>query len=417
MTLPYEDIRIVDFTQVMQGPSATQVLADFGAEVIKIERIDTGDIGREQVPKIKGMSYHWMANNRNKQSLSLDLRKREAKSLIYWLAEGADIVASNFRPGVMERLGFGYDRLREINPRIIWAAASGYGMTGPYEDRIGHDYLAQAMGGLMSLTGERDGPPVASGTWIIDFIGAQLFAQGMMAALAARARTGMGQVVDSSILNGAIACHHQENAVVLNTGREITRPMPNGGHTERGPLYAVFECKDGRYFALASEFTPDAPEKISRALEIEPSLSEDPRWQGMDFGLDSSWAVRPILEEAFKKFTRDEVCERIQDQGLPPGPVYDLGEVFQDPQVIHNDMVVETEHPVYGRLKLTGFPVKLSMTPATLRRPPPTVGEHNEEVLEELGLSPEEIKALQDSGAIGSENLKRASGIDVPAED
>ncbi|HAL48435.1 MAG TPA: formyl-CoA transferase, partial [Dehalococcoidia bacterium] len=157
MTLPYEGIRVVDFTQVEQGPVGTQVLADFGADVIKVERIDVGDLGRGQNPQINGVSLYYMADNRNKRSLSLDTRKPEAKEIVYQMVKTADVVASNFRPGVMERMGFGYDQLKEINPRIIWSVASGWGQTGPYQGRIGQDLIAQSLGGLMSLTGDRDG--------------------------------------------------------------------------------------------------------------------------------------------------------------------------------------------------------------------------------------------------------------------
>jgi crotonobetainyl-CoA:carnitine CoA-transferase CaiB-like acyl-CoA transferase len=408
VALPYEGIRMLDFTQLEQGPSGTQVLADFGVEVIKVERPNVGEIGRRQMPQVEGMSYYFMANNRNKRSLSLDLQKPQAKDIIYKLVKASDIVASNFRPGVMERLGFGYDKLQQLNPRIIWAAASGYGLSGPYEKRIGQDLLAQAMGGLMSMTGERDGLPTPTGTWIADYLGAMLFAQGMMLALAAREKTGRGQVVDSNLLNGMIASHLQENAAVLNTAHKYPRPPRGGGHEGSGPLYAVYECKDGKYYALMGGFVDNGLERVSQALEIQPSLAEDPRWKSLDMKSDDAWQLRPILEAAFKKFPRDEVEKRFAEYDLPPGRVYDLDEVFQDPQVMHNDMVLETEHPAYGRVKLTGFPVKLSETPATLRLPPPTVGEHNEEILQKFGYSEDEIRTLQEAGVVGSENLKRA---------
>jgi crotonobetainyl-CoA:carnitine CoA-transferase CaiB-like acyl-CoA transferase len=408
VTLPYEGVRMIDFTQLEQGPSGTQVLADFGADVIKVERIDAGEIGRRQVPQGNGMSYYWLANNRNKRSLSLDVRKPQAKEIIHRLVEESDIVASNFRPGVMDRLGFGYEKLKEINPRMIWAAASGYGLTGPYEKRIGQDLLAQAMGGLMSMTGERDGPPTTTGTWIADFLAAMLFAQGMMAALAARDKTGRGQVVDSNLLNSMVVSHLQENAAMLNVGQKYPRPRRGEGHSGSGPLYAVYECKDGRYFALMGGLIDNALDRVSKALDIQPSLAEDPRWKDVDMRSEEAWRLRPLLEEAFKRFTRSEVEERFEEQKLAPGPVYDIDEVFQDPQVIHNDLVLETWHPAYGRVKLTGFPVKLSETPATLRMAPPTVGEHNEEVLREVGYSDNEVRSFQEAGAVGSENLRRA---------
>jgi crotonobetainyl-CoA:carnitine CoA-transferase CaiB-like acyl-CoA transferase len=403
VVLPYEGVRLLDFTQLEQGPSATQVLADFGADVIKIERIGSGEIGRRQLPQIHGMRCYFMANNRNKRSLSLDLQQQEAKAIVYKLAATADIVASNFRPGVMDRLGFGYDSLRPINPRIIWAAASGYGLTGPYAGRVGQDLLAQAMGGLMSMTGEVDGPPIATGTWIADYLGAMLFAQGMMVALAAREKTGRGQIVDANLLNGMVVSHLQENAAVLNVGQKYPRPPRGGAHVGSGPLYGVYECKDGKHYALMGGFIDDALVRLSRALDIRPSLADDPRWKDVDMRSEEAWALRPLLEVAFRRFTREEVEKRFAEHDLPPGQVYDLEEVFHDPQVVHNEMVLTTSHPAYGRVNLTGFPVKLSDTPAALRLPPPTVGEHNAQILREYGYADEEIRALQARGVVGSE--------------
>ena len=331
-----------------------------------------------------------MANNRNKRSLSLDLTKPEAKAVIYRMVESCDVVASNFRPGVMERIGFGYEALRKINPRLIWAVASGYGQTGPYQERIGQDLLAQAMSGLMAMTGDRDGPPTATGTYIADYLGALAFAQGIMAALAAREKTGQGQVVDTSLLNIALASHLQENTAVLNTGQVIRRPPNGSGHDGGGPLYAVYECGDGRHFALMGGLIDNGLGRVSDALEIEPPLAEYPSREDMS----------AVLRQAFLKFPRDEVESRFCEHGLPPGAVKELEEAFEDPQVIHNDMVIETEHAAYGRVKLTGFPVKLSETPATLRRPPPTVGEQSEEVLHEFGYSADEILAMAEAGAI-----------------
>ena len=259
----------------------------------------------------------------------------------------------------------------------------------------------------MSMTGEEGGPPTATGTWIADYLGAMLFAQGMMLALAARAKTGRGQVVDSNLLNGVIASHLQENAAVLNSGQTYPRPEPGTGHSGSGPMYATYECKDGKHYALMGALISDALDRVSLALEIEPSLAEDPRWRNASRSAETGRELRIVLERAFKRFTRDEVEAQFAEHGLPPGSVYELDEVFEDPQVIHNEMVLEAEHPAYGAVKLTGFPVKLSDTPATLRISPPTVGQHNEEVLTEFGYSDDEIQALQGAGVVGSENLKQ----------
>jgi formyl-CoA transferase len=348
-----------------------------------------------------------MANNRNKRSISIDIRKPEGKEIIYKMAETSDIVASNFRPGVMDRIGFGFEKFQEINPRIIWAVASGYGQTGPYEKRAGQDLLAQALGGLIAMTGDRDGPPTTAGTWIADYLGAMMLAQGIMIALAAREHTGRGQVVDTNLLNGMVASHIQENAVVLNSDQRYPRAERGGGHSRSGPLYGIYECKDGNYYALMGGFINDSLSRVSDALAIQPSLDEDPRFKDVDLRSGYSPELRTALEEAFKKFTRSEVEERFDRVNLPPGSVYDIEEMFDDPQVVHNDMIVEAEHPVYGAVKLTGFPMKLSDTPATMRIAPPTVGEHNEQVLAQLGYTEGQIRDLQTAGVVGSENIQR----------
>ncbi|HJO81064.1 MAG TPA: CaiB/BaiF CoA-transferase family protein [SAR202 cluster bacterium] len=406
MTLAFEGVRMIDFTQIEQGPAGTQVLADFGADVIKVERIDVGEMGRTK-PDLNGVGLFFMANNRNKRSISIDIRTPEGKEIIYKMAETSDIVASNFRPGVMDRIGFGFDKFQEINQRIIWAVASGYGQTGPYEKRAGQDLLAQALGGLIAMTGERDAPPTTAGTWIADYLGAMMLAQGIMIALAAREHTGRGQIVDTNLLNGMIASHIQENAVVLNSDLRYPRSERGGGHSGAGPLYGVYECNDGNYYALMGGFINDSLSRVSDALDIQPSLDVDPQFKDVDLRSGYSAELRAALEKAFKKFTRSEVEERFDRVNLPPGSVYDIEEMFEDPQVVHNDMIVETEHPVYGLVKLTGFPMKLSDTPATMRIAPPTVGEHNEEVLGELGYSEGQIRDLQTAGVVGSENIKR----------
>ncbi len=411
MTLPYEGIRILDFTQLEQGPSGTLMLADFGAEVIKIERIERGEIGRDQVPRYKGMSCHWAANNRNKLSLSLDLKRPEGIEIVRRLVRTADVVASNFRPGVMERLGLGYDDLRAINPRIICAYASGYGQTGPYRDRRGQDLAAQALGGIMDLTGDADGPPTPIGTFAIDYLAAMQFAIGIMAALAARERTGTGQVVDTCLLNAAVTLHHQEATAFLNTGRLYPRPRHNVAHAHNTPLYARYRTSDGRWLALIGEFYIDEPwRRVARALGLPQEVILDPRFQTIDGLLDHAAEAAAILREAFGRLPLDEAIQRLGAEDVLAAPVNSYPEVFADPQVLHNGMVMEGEHPALGRYRLVGPPIKLSATPVVLRLPPPTVGEHNEEILRSLGYSVEEIEALQEAGVIGRERAAEREG-------
>lgn len=407
----YEGIRILDFTQLQQGPAGTQVLADFGAEVIKIERLDTGEIGRQHEPRVNGMSPHWAANNRNKLSLSVNVKDPEGKKIIYKLAETADIVASNFRPGVMERLGFGYEELSKINPRIICAYASGYGQSGPYRDRRGQDLAAQAMGGIMALTGEEDGPPTPIGTFAVDFLAAMQFAQGMMLALAAREKTGRGQIVDCSLLNAAISMHIQEGTTYLNTGRLYPRPPQGVAHAHNTALYGKYQTGDGKWLVLIGEFYIDKQwQRVSRALELPEHVMYDERFQTIEGLLEHVRESQRILAEAFKKFSRDEAIRRLEEQDVLAAPVNEYPELFQDPQVLHNEMVIETEHEAVGKIKLVGIPVKLSDTPGTLRFPPPTVGQHNEMILKSLGYTDEQIRELQEKGVVGSENIRARNG-------
>lgn len=411
MTLPYEGVRILDFTQLEQGPSGTLILADFGAEVIKIERVDRGEIGRDQEPRYRGMSCHWAANNRNKLSFSVDLKRPEGIEIIRRLVKTADVVASNFRPGVMERLGLGYEDLRLINPRIICAYASGYGQGGPYRDRRGQDLAAQAMGGVMDLTGDADGPPTPVGTWAIDYLAAMQFAIGIMAALAARERTGTGQVVDTCLLNAAVTIHHQEATAFLNTGRLYPRPRYGIAHAHHTPLYARYQTRDGRWLVVIGEFYIDRPwQRVATALGLPAAIVEDPRFRTVDGLREHAAAASDILRTAFAALTLEEALRRLEAQDVLAAPVNSYPEVFADPQVLHNDMILQAEHPAIGPFKLVGQPIKLSATPATLRLPPPTVGEHNEQILAGLGYSAAEIEALQAAGIVGRERRAEREG-------
>lgn len=407
----YEGVRILDFTQLEQGPSGTQVLADFGADVIKVERIGSGEIGRGEVFRLNGLSPHWAANNRNKRSLSLDIKHPDGQAVLRKLVESADIVASNFRPGVMDRLGLGHEALSTINPRIISAYASGYGQTGPYRDRRGQDLVAQAMGGVMALTGSKDSGPTPIGTFAIDYLAAMQFAQGMMLALAAREKTNKGQIVDSCLLNASVSLHLQEATTYLNLGTKFDR-MPNGvAHAHNTALYGRYECKDGKHLALVAEFYVDAPwQRICRALELPSSVREDPRFTTTDLLRENVEPSHEILVDAFMKYDRDEALRRLETEDLLASPVNEYPDVFADPQVLHNEMVLETEHPAVGTIRLVGMPVKLSETPGTLRMAPPTVGQDNEQVLSEIGYSEDEIRRLQHGGVVGTENQATAAG-------
>lgn len=407
MTSAFEGIRILDFTQLEQGPSGTQVLADFGADVIKIERIDSGEIGRGQFPTLDGYSPHWSATNRNKRSLSVDVKHPDGIKLILELVKNADIVASNFRPGVMDRLGLGYEDLSAVNPRIIVAYASGYGQTGPYAHRRGQDLAAQAISGLMALTGSAEGPPTPSGTFMIDYLASMQFAQGMMIALAARERTGRGQVVDSCLLNAALASHLQEGTTFLNTGQTYPRPEAGIAHAHNTALYGYYETKDGSWFVLIGEFYISEPwKRASRALGLPPELVNDERFQTVEGLRAHTRETTEIIRAAALGFERDELMARFEAEDVLTAPVNDYDAVFTDPQVLHNDMILTARVAGIGEMKFVGIPVKLSDTPGELRSPPPSLGEHTDDVLAELGLSAASIEQLRTSGVVGSESLR-----------
>ncbi|WP_326565781.1 CoA transferase [Amycolatopsis rhabdoformis] len=413
MKAPYAGVRVLDLTQLEQGPSGTQVLADFGADVIKIERPGTGEIGRRMKPaEAGGYSSFWAANNRNKRSLSLDLKSPEGRRVFTELVKTADVVAANFRPGVMERLGFGYEDLAAINPRIILALASGYGQDGPYRDRRGQDLAAQALGGIMALTGDADGPPRPVGTYVVDYIAAMHFAQAIMAALAAREQNGVGQLVDVCLLNAAVAMHLQEGSAYLNDPVPVPRPRPNLAHSRNTALYGTYETSDGRAIVIIADIFIDEPwQRVCRALEIGDEIARDPRFatiEDLERHRDESAAV---LREAFARFSRADAEARLLKEDVLCAPVQAYDEVFTDPQVLFNGMVVETEIEGVGKRRIVGQPVRLAGTPAdSARLAPPRVGQHNEEILAELGLSEVEIGEVRAAGAIGDENERRSRG-------
>ncbi len=411
MTGAFEGIRILDFTQLEQGPSGTQVLADFGAEVIKVERIDVGEIGRGQFPTIDGYSPHWSATNRNKKSISVDLKSERGIALILELARDADIVASNFRPGVTDRLGLGWEALSAVNPRLIVAYASGYGQSGPYAYRRGQDLAAQALGGLMALSGNEESGPIPSGTFMIDYVASMQFAQGMMVALAARERTGRGQIVDSCLLNAAIATHLQEGTTFLNTGQTYPRPPVGIAHAHNTALYGQYRTADDRWIALIGEFYITEPwKRTARALRLPAKVRDDERFQTLEGLREHLKETRDHVAAGIAALPFDEAMARFEEEDVLVAPVNEYEEVFADEQVLHNEMVLSADVPGIGEMRFVGIPVKLSDTPAALRAVPPTVGQHNEEVLAALGYDEGVIRELKESGVIGAENDRHAAG-------
>ena len=381
---PLDGVVVLDFTQIEMGPCATQVLGDFGADVVKIERPGAGDLSRVHMKHASGESAIFWSLNRNKRSVALDMRSPLGREAIHRLARKADVLVHNFRPGVMERLGFGYPELSVINPRLIYAFGSGYGPTGPYRDKGGQDVLAQAMSGIASRRAEPDAPPEPSATPIADFTGGMLLTQAILLALLARERTGRGQVVHVSLLDGMLAMQLQEASAWLNLGQRL-----NWGSF---PLSGTFRTVDG-YVVMVGAFKPNPLQDICRALGIE-DLSADARYATHDAQVAHREELQQLWRQEFARRTTKQVVDALENVDILCAPVKDIEAALNDPQVAHNQMVVDMRDPEVGAIRTVGIPVKLEGTPGSVRRTPPRLGQHTNEVLAELGFSPEEIRTL-----------------------
>ena len=399
----YDGIRILDFTIHVQGPVCTQFLGDFGAEIIKIERPGSGDFmrGREAQHGINGTAGYgtgFVACNRNKQSVAINLKAPEGKMLILELVKKSDVVVSNAHPGTMERMGLGYDELRSINPRIICAYGSGYGQTGPSRKTYGQDTAAAARAGSTAL-GFKDGkPPVTAGANNLEFYSGIFLAVGIMLALAAREKTGHGQRVDANFINTAVAANGFGLTDYLNRRDAVSKPPPAPGN----PAYRLYEAADGKWFHVSDTFTDRPLERMGRALGLADAITNEPRFLTVQ-GLtpEAYREITDLLSDAIGKLSRAEAMARLEKEGLFTAPVNEWPEVVADPQVQHNGMILEMEHPQAGPMKTAGFPIRLSETPAVLRLAPPLLGEHNEAVFGGiLEMSADQIKALYEKQII-----------------
>ena len=383
------DVRVLELTHVMAGPFCGQVLADMGADVIKVEP-PGGDSTRRSLGFRMGGedTAAFLAVNRNKRSLTLDLKQAEHVAAFHRLAESADVVLENNRPGVAARLGVDYETLREVNPRLVYASISGFGQTGPYSQRPGYDLIAQGLSGVMSVTGEPDGNPVKAGIPIGDLSAGLFCAVAILSALHARERTGRGQYIDTSLFEGALALSIWETAELWATGRV---PDKLGSAHRLTAPYQALRTADGHITVGGN--TQALFQRLCDVLGV-PQLVEDTRFATNDDRMANVSALVAELESALAARTTHEWIAALVEGGVPCGPIHDYAEVFADEHTRAREMEVTLEHPVEGTIRALGIPVKLSDTPGEVRRPAPLLGQHTEEILRDAGFAEEEIRSL-----------------------
>lgn len=408
---PLSDVTILDLTWVLSGPYASMVLCDLGAEVVKVERPPWGDVARTTGPHVNGESVYFFSINRGKKSVAIDLQHPEGKELFLRLVEKVDVVMENFTPGTMDGLGLGYETLRSRNPRLIYAATSGFGQTGPDRLRPALDIVVQGMGGVMSITGEPGGRPVRPGLSLGDIAAGLFTAIGVLAALHERERSGQGQFVDVSMLDCQIAI--LENAIVryFATGQI---PGPLGTRHPSATPFQAFPTKDG-YIVLALAWGVENQWELFCATIGRPELIGDERFETSALRTKNHAILEPILNEALAQRTTAEWIEEFDRIGLPCGPLNNIAQAVAQPQVRARDMLVELRHPRMSRpLTVPNTPVKLSRTPGGVKGLPPDVGEHTEEILTGwLGLSEEEVRRLEGLGVVVQAT---GEGLKLPPE-
>lgn len=395
-TGPLSGLVVVELTNVMAGPVGGLLLADMGAEVVKVERLPGGDDTRRAIPpEIQGESATFMIVNRNKRGIAVDLKHPDGLQVVRRLIDKADVVIENFRPGTMEKLGLGYDVLRTSNPGLIYCKITGFGLNGPYAKRAGYDLIAQGMSGIMSLTGEGPGrPPVKVGVPIGDVTAGILASTGVLAAYIERLRTGEGQYVDTSLYEASLVHTYWQVAMAFATG-ESAGPM-GSAHPVAAPYQAI-PTQDGWInIGAVSQATWVG---MTRVLQLE-HLLEDERFASNRERMANRDLLISIISEAMRSNTTDYWVEKFEQAGVPAGPVRKIKDMLEDPQTLARNMVIEVDHPVAGQVQALGLPIKFSHGNGVTRRGAPQYGEHTAEVLQELGYSSDDIAALAASQAV-----------------
>ena len=402
MNAVLKNIKVVDLTRTLAGPFSTMMLGDMGAEVIKIEEPENGDETRSWTPFWNGESSVFVAFNRNKRGISVNLKEQEGIDLVLSLVKDADIVVESFRAGALDRMGLGYADIKTINPNIIYCSISGYGRTGPLANKPGYDLLIQAYSSLMNLTGETDGMPMRVGFSLVDLFTGMMAYGSMMTALYHRNVTGKGQWIEAALLDGQVAAMSYHGTAYLATGIDPLRM--GSGHPSLVP-YQSFGGSDGNF--ILGVANNGLWQRFCNSIE-HPELLEDPRFRTNDDRVANRSECVRALNNIFGDNTVSYWVDKISEAGVPCGPINQVSDVVNDPHVLSRDMISGIEHPNIPDLRFPGSPLKLTETPPTIRPAPPLLGQHNEEILNELGYSSESIDSLRDRGVIGKTQFPNA---------
>lgn len=386
-----QDLKVLDLTRVVAGPYAGSILGDFGAQVLKIEIPGRGDDARAYGPYENGESMYYANLNRNKKGITLNLKTEKGKDIFRKLAQDADILLENYRPGVMDKLGLGCETLHKMNPRLIYGTLSGFGSYGPYSQRPGYDIVSQGMGGLMSITGAEGGEPTRSGNAMGDILGGMNLVIGVLLAVHAREMTGVGQKIDVSLVDSVVAS--LENAYVRYFKSGKIPERTGNAYASIAP-YDTYRAKDGRVILACGN--QKLYEKFCNEVVEMPWMITDERFLTVPLRVKNNKIQKAYIEEWSTRYTVDEIVEKMLGKGIPAAPLYDVKQITEDEHIAKvREMFIEVDHPVIGRSKVNGNPVKLMDMMPRINCPAPTLGQHNEEVLAGLGYTKEQIEALQ----------------------